>query len=578
MDLKRLEKMRASCPSRKSMMDFLYDGNPPSDSEKPNTFEVGSVSSLPNDGIVAKEPFRDITNIQPSLNVGVQYEVVKRDRTTAGKKNAGSAITGQVVPNSHDEGYCVTNDETPDDDVSSITSERLKLNPNAPVFVQKHALEQRSVGSPTFEVSSQDLSDFNSEQSEPINDSSLDQFEDVEPRAICTPTHEVAKIGNPATHNERAQPVAEKSPYEHCVAIEPERTDTSTDTFVSGKSTSKSSFDKDESISPVAEKDTFKKYEATHSHSLDTPYYNITDAQSFDTPYYEIEDHQSSPSYHERLDTIFEEPETEKNENSEVNFTGHAFTNYRTIYPHEFSATCGNSSTTESETSGSLMSDSLATHSSAAEPGSPENTSNGPVDAERKKQTIRFDRDGDLYLEVGKKNVRTMLVDSRALGRASAKLRDVISQSTKEDTGHRWKISFPEEDPKSFAIILNLIHTRFEKVPTQLTLDRLYDVCTLAKKYGMTSVLRPVAERWYLSARTLEKASIFKMAFIAWEFGFQTDFGEILGYITHNCFTDEDSQLVFGPNKQRLSDNEILKKLPVLTCIEEHRQLALDTF
>lgn len=108
MDLKRLEKMRASCPSRKSMLDFLYNGNPPNDLEKPNTFEVGRVSSPPNDGIVAKEPFRDITNIQPSLNVGMQYEVVKRDRTTVGKKSTGSAIIGHALANSHDENYCVT--------------------------------------------------------------------------------------------------------------------------------------------------------------------------------------------------------------------------------------------------------------------------------------------------------------------------------------------------------------------------------------------------------------------------------------------------------------------------------------
>ena len=32
--------------------------------------------------------------------------------------------------------------------------------------------------------------------------------------------------------------------------------------------------------------------------------------------HYEIEDYQSPPSYRERLDTIFEEPETEKNETS----------------------------------------------------------------------------------------------------------------------------------------------------------------------------------------------------------------------------------------------------------------------
>lgn len=90
------------------MLDFLYNGNPPNDLEKPNTFEVGRVSSPLNHGIVAKEPFRDITNIQPSLNVGMQYEVVKRDRTTVGKKSTGSAIIDHALANSHDENYCVT--------------------------------------------------------------------------------------------------------------------------------------------------------------------------------------------------------------------------------------------------------------------------------------------------------------------------------------------------------------------------------------------------------------------------------------------------------------------------------------
>ena len=89
------------------MLDFLYNGNPPNDLEKPNTFEVGRVSSPPNDDIVTKEPFRDITNIQPSLNVGMQYEVVKRDRTTVGN-STGSAIIGHALANSHDENYCVT--------------------------------------------------------------------------------------------------------------------------------------------------------------------------------------------------------------------------------------------------------------------------------------------------------------------------------------------------------------------------------------------------------------------------------------------------------------------------------------
>ncbi|KAF4344431.1 hypothetical protein FBEOM_1574 [Fusarium beomiforme] len=201
------------------------------------------------------------------------------------------------------------------------------------------------------------------------------------------------------------------------------------------------------------------------------------------------------------------------------------------------------------------------------------------VSSETEKPMLCFDPSGDLYLKVGQNPGRMMLVDSRALCRVSPKLKVIITLNKKSDDSE-WTIKFPEDDPAPFALLLNLIHTRFENVPAKVTLKRLYGVCVLTNKYNMTQVLRPVAERWYKTVgRPAEDYGLFfKRAFVAWELGYAEDLSDMVGHVVLNCHLDKDNQLVIGENKERLSDFKGFQRVPVLECIADHRELVMETF
>ncbi|KAF9771614.1 hypothetical protein IL306_010738 [Fusarium sp. DS 682] len=201
------------------------------------------------------------------------------------------------------------------------------------------------------------------------------------------------------------------------------------------------------------------------------------------------------------------------------------------------------------------------------------------VSSETEKPMLCFDPSGDLYLKVGQNPGRMMLVDSRALCRVSSKLKEIISLSERDDEDSEWTIELPGDDPAPFALLLNLIHTRFENVPAKVTLKKLYGVCIITNKYEMTQVLRPVAERWYkaVGPPAEDYGLFFKRAFIAWELGYAEDLSDMVGHVVLNCYLDKDDQLVIGENKERLSDFEGFQRVPVLDCIADHRELVMET-
>ncbi|KAF5542462.1 hypothetical protein FMEXI_7436 [Fusarium mexicanum] len=202
------------------------------------------------------------------------------------------------------------------------------------------------------------------------------------------------------------------------------------------------------------------------------------------------------------------------------------------------------------------------------------------VSNESGKPLICFDESGDLYLQVGQNPGRLMLVDSRALSRVSPRLKEIVSLNQKDtEDGGDWTIQLPDDDPAPFTVLMNLIHTRFEKVPAKVSLKKLYGACILTSKYEMTQVLRPVAERWFkaLSTSTEDYGLFFKKAYIAWELGFSEELSEMMGHVVLNCSLDWSDQLVIGESKERLCNFEGLQRIPILDCITEHRELALET-
>ncbi|KAG8359097.1 hypothetical protein FVEN_g3405 [Fusarium venenatum] len=584
MNLKLLEKMRSSCPSRASFMDFINHTDNSTTALRRDTRKADETSPITIEARLVKTALEDITNTQVSRDNSEKQDVVKEKPSVFCDKIAKTesiktpteeqadgysspSIDGEVSRMIEEPASSAYRHESTDThfselpisedsngEMTSVANERIELNPEAPVFAQQLAIEEQSIGSPAFDVNTQDISCFDCEQAEHIEESHSRQ-EAVERQHLYYSMHEAWNNESVPFYDKQTTSATEGYPPNHQEAAEHQSANDSASEDETGE------------LYPIND----KAYALTQEEA--------TEKQSTDTPCYETVNFQHQPAYYDYLDTILEESESEHDEVTKAKFIQENTTNSATSSPFESSVTSSNeSATNESGVIDSYISDILEISTTIVDPDSPNTVASEHSNGGGKKRIIRFDRSGDLHLKVGTNHSRNMLVDSRALERASAKLHAVISESAKGNDGDQWTIEFPDDDPKSFAILLNLIHARFEKVTAIVTLDRLFGVCTLASKYDMTSVLRPVAERWYMSARTIDIGSIFKMAFIAWELGFATDFGEIVGYITHNCSLDDDSELVFGHNKEPLKENEIMQKLPIMTCIEEHRQLALETF
>ncbi|KAF4980741.1 hypothetical protein FZEAL_3326 [Fusarium zealandicum] len=200
------------------------------------------------------------------------------------------------------------------------------------------------------------------------------------------------------------------------------------------------------------------------------------------------------------------------------------------------------------------------------------------------KPAIKFDPDGDLCLTVGCSPSQDMIVDSRALCRASrvfsSMLRGGFAESQPND-GREWNATLPDDPPTAFAILMDLAHAQFKQTPEEVSVDELYAICVLTNKYDMVEVLRPMADRWFksLAARWQSPFSeaAAKMMFVAWELGCADKLGEITLQIAWICDMDEDGDLI-TEDGQKIKDMEPFKLVPVYDCIQEFRLMALETF
>ena len=113
----------------------------------------------------------------------------------------------------------------------------------------------------------------------------------------------------------------------------------------------------------------------------------------------------------------------------------------------------------------------------------------------------RMDEDGDLLLRVGSAlgKEHEFKVCSAALRRASPVWKAMLFSKFKEAKpadGSEWIVELPEDDPSPLAIILQIIHGKFELVPTYIPLAQLYGLLILTDKYQMTHVVKPWAHTW----------------------------------------------------------------------------------
>ncbi|GKT51941.1 uncharacterized protein ColSpa_12122 [Colletotrichum spaethianum] len=120
-----------------------------------------------------------------------------------------------------------------------------------------------------------------------------------------------------------------------------------------------------------------------------------------------------------------------------------------------------------------------------------------------------FDSNGDLYFQVGKdveEKTKTYFVCSKALARASAVFDKMLyggfAESRPADACDSWTVELPEDRQEPMELLLHIVHGRFEMVPDQLELTRLYQFLVVVEKYDATGVTRPWARGWMEAVKT----------------------------------------------------------------------------
>ena len=205
----------------------------------------------------------------------------------------------------------------------------------------------------------------------------------------------------------------------------------------------------------------------------------------------------------------------------------------------------------------------------------------GPDDAKPINSYI-FDPSGDLTLVVGLRSDtepefpwrftvcsatlrRASLVWNKMLygGWAESKKTTICRGSSNMDQQEddQWTVELPEDDPKALAVVMNIIHGHFDKVPAatgdEMTIELLYDVLVACNKYDLTKIVRPWIKGWMEIAKrtpdtteTPSDRSSFTIysTYIAWEVGdedlFKARFIELCKHVEVN----EDGHLAMPGN------------------------------
>jgi hypothetical protein len=177
-----------------------------------------------------------------------------------------------------------------------------------------------------------------------------------------------------------------------------------------------------------------------------------------------------------------------------------------------------------------------------------------------------FAPDGDLNLDIGENGIARFIVDSNVLTRASqvfkAMLRGGLAES-QTMPGCAWVVSLPEDDPKALAILLCIMHFRFDELPATVSVVDLFNITVLSNKYDLT-FLKPWAKNWIASLPDRQPGeAIAPRLWIAWELGSQSDFEKTLDDLVRECSLDFDRNLCDGSG-ERLDDYPVLIMTDVL--------------
>lgn len=182
---------------------------------------------------------------------------------------------------------------------------------------------------------------------------------------------------------------------------------------------------------------------------------------------------------------------------------------------------------------------------------------------------IVIDPDGDLCLVVGDEDATAFVVCSKTVARASPVWKRLLfglfseSLQPSKDSGEEWTVRLPVDNPRSMRLVLNIIHSQFEEVPTSvtffdygetgyITFEELFQLTVLTDKYDLTRMLRPWASYWL---RDIDErgplaveyggeygaADMDCLCWVAWELGSEKILTKAIKEITRTYIKTEGS-------------------------------------
>ncbi|KAI1119320.1 hypothetical protein F5Y14DRAFT_437890 [Nemania sp. NC0429] len=179
-------------------------------------------------------------------------------------------------------------------------------------------------------------------------------------------------------------------------------------------------------------------------------------------------------------------------------------------------------------------------------------------------QTSCLDPKGDLCIDVGMRPARSFTVCLRTLARVSPfwdkMLYGDFMESKKphpQDDSLEWTVKLPEDNPTAMALLLSIIHGRFDVVPGYedlLYVRDLYDISVITDKYDMACVLQPWARGWLRSTlylteligESLRDQYCYKRLWISWALGDKANFEEIAKImLLTSCTSIRDSNKIY---------------------------------
>lgn len=180
-----------------------------------------------------------------------------------------------------------------------------------------------------------------------------------------------------------------------------------------------------------------------------------------------------------------------------------------------------------------------------------------------------FDDDGDLKLEVGQRaSKQTFVVCSKALSRASKPFKTMLygpyaeSKPTSQTINPEWTVTLPDDNPDALAVLLNIVHGIFEKVPATVDRGQLFRITVLTDKYDMTHILRPWTRQWMqpFLERPVGKKGDEYLLWIAYVLGDGDLFLKVQKYI-YNVLTLDKHGIMLCPFGRPLNDSVYVSRV-----------------